>query len=114
MYIVFNPQQETFMDQQQQAQQVAHMMLAIMPMIFLFGLSIFAFLVFLFWRIFAKAGMPGALSLIVLVPGIGWFICLCLLAFAAWKVAPIAPPAYLAYPPQYPPPPPPPAPTAQY
>jgi uncharacterized membrane protein YhaH (DUF805 family) len=70
----------------------------------LFGLIVLAFGIFLFWRIFSKAGLAGPLSLLILVPGIGWVICLCILAFAEWRVAPIAAAPY--YPPSYPPPPP--------
>ncbi len=70
------------------------------------------FFVYLVWRIFAKAGLPGPLGLLWLVPGIGWIIALCILAFSEWKVVPAASsyasglPAYppTAYPPaNYPP-----------
>jgi len=93
------------MDPQQAQNQAvfAHMMAVMMPMILLFWLVIMAFLVFVFWRIFVKAGMSGPLGLLVIIPGIGWLIALCILAFSDWKVAPIPPPAY--YPPSYPPPP---------
>ena len=94
------------MDQQQQAQQIAHLVTAMMPIFFLVGLLIVAFIIFLFWRVFSRAGMPGALGLIVLVPVIGWVICLCVLAFAEWKVVPVAsfaPPVYPPQPPVYPP-----------
>lgn len=67
------------------------------------GLAVTAFLIWLFWRVFTKAGMSGALSLLLLFPGIGWLICLCILAFGTWKVVP-APVAYVpGLPPQYPP-----------
>ena len=89
------------MDQQQQAQQIAHLVTAMMPIFFLVGLLIVAFIIFLFWRVFSRAGMPGALGLIVLVPVIGWVICLCVLAFAEWKVVPAI---EAGYPPTYPPP----------
>ena len=93
------------MDPQQAQNQAvfAHMMAVMMPMILLFWLVIMALLVFVFWRIFVKAGMSGPLGLLVIIPGIGWLIALCILAFSDWKVAPITPPAY--YPPSYPPPP---------
>jgi hypothetical protein len=102
------------MDPQQAQQQAFHMMAALLPMIFLFWAVIMAFLVFLFWRIFAKAGMAGALGLLVIIPGVGWLIALCILAFGEWKVVPVPPQAY--YPPNYPPPPayPPSAPPTQY
>jgi hypothetical protein len=101
------------MDPQQQQMQMMHMVMAMMPIFLLVGILIYAFMVFVFWRIFVKAGMSGALGLLVIIPGIGWLICLCILAFGEWRVAPIPPPAY--YPPSYPPPPvyPPAAPPAQ-
>ena len=64
-----------------------------------------AFIIFLFWRIFSKAGMSGALAFLLLIPGVGGLIVLCILAFGQWKVVPlssvvVAPPSY---PPNYPP-----------
>ena len=47
-------------------------------------LAALAFPVFCFWRIFAKAGFNGALSLLWLIPAVGPIIVLCILAFAAW------------------------------
>jgi len=91
------------MDPQQQSQQVAHIILAMMPMFLLFGLAVMAFLIFLFWKVLTKAGLSGPLSLLVLLWPIGPLIVLCILAFSDWKVAPIPPPVY--YPPSYPPPP---------
>jgi hypothetical protein len=70
----------------------------------LFGLIFTAFLIFLFWRILTKAGLAGPLSLLLLVPGIGWIIVVCILAFSDWRVAPLVAAPY--YPPNYPPPPP--------
>ena len=94
------------MDPQQQ-QHIAGMM-ASMGVAFLFlGLLIAAFVIFLFWRVFTKAGMSGALALLVLLPGIGWIIALCILAFSDWNVTPSAGlygAGSSAYPPQaYPP-----------
>ena len=95
--------------------QVNHMTGAIAGMMgffMLFFFAIIAFFVFLYWRIFTKAGLSGPLSLLVLVPGIGPIIVVCILAFSEWRVVP-APPQYGAglqpYPPpptNYPPPPP--------
>ena len=36
------------------------------------------------WHIFRRTGMPAALSLLMLIPGLGFLICLYVLAFAAW------------------------------
>jgi hypothetical protein len=102
------------MDPQQQhaANLMAGMSVGIVLVGLLFVFALVAFLIFCLWRIFTKAGLSGALSLLVLVPGVGSLIVLCVLAFADWKVVP-APSAYglQPYPPppsSYPPPPPPP------
>jgi uncharacterized membrane protein YhaH (DUF805 family) len=95
--------------------QVNHMAGAIAGMMgffMLFGFAIIAFAIFLFWRILTKAGLAGPLALLVLFPGIGWIIVLCILAFSDWQVVPAAPPypglqSYPPPPPSYPPPPPP-------
>ena len=42
------------------------------------------FFVWLFWRIFQKAGYNGALGLLCLVPSVGPLICLLILAFGTW------------------------------
>ena len=80
------------------------MMAGMMGVFMLFSLVILAFGIFLFWRIFTKAGMAGPLSLLLLVP-FGVIIVPCILAFAEWKVVP-APQPYGTLPPNYPPPPP--------
>jgi len=90
------------MDPQQQ-QQIAGMVAGFMGVFLIFGLAVVAFGIFLFWRIFTKAGLSGPLALLVLVPGVGWIIVLCILAFSEWKVTPV--PAAQYYPPVYPPPP---------
>lgn len=78
----------------------------------LFGLAVCAFVIFLLWRSLAKAGLAGPLALLVLIPGIGLFVVLCILAFSDWKVIP-APPLYPGLQP-YPPPPSYPAPPTSY
>jgi uncharacterized membrane protein YhaH (DUF805 family) len=103
------------MDPQQQhaANMAAGLGVGIILFSVLIVLAIFAFWIFLYWRIFTKAGLSGALSLIILFPFFGYLIVLCILAFSEWKVIP----APLAYglqpypppPPSYPPPPPPPS-----
>jgi uncharacterized membrane protein YhaH (DUF805 family) len=100
-----------FQDTAEQQRQVSNMLGGIGAGIILFavvfGLALIAFFVFLFWRIFTKAGMSGALSLLILIYPIGFIIVLCILAFGDWKVAPITT-ASPYFPPTYPPPPPPP------
>ncbi len=46
-------------------------------------LGIWILTIWFFWRIFAKAGMSGALSLLNIIP-FGTFICLIILAFGTW------------------------------
>ena len=85
-----------------QQQQIMTAMAGMMGIIFFIWFLVMAFIIFCFWRIFTKAGMSGAMSLLMLIPGIGPIIVVCLLAFGDWKVAPI--PQYTAVPPVYPPP----------
>jgi hypothetical protein len=95
------------MDPQQQhaANMLAGMGVGFILIGLLIAFAFLAFWVFLYWRIFTKAGLSGALSLIIIFPFFGYLIVLCILAFAEWKVIP-APLAYGLQP--YPPPPPPP------
>ena len=91
------------MDPQQQ-QHIATMMASMGVAFLLFGLLISAFFIFLFWRIFTKAGLAGPLSLLVLVPGVGFIICLCIAAFSEWRVIPASQGYNAGLPPAYPPP----------
>jgi hypothetical protein len=36
------------------------------------------------WRMFGRAGFPPGVSLVVLVPGVGFLVALGILAFAEW------------------------------
>ena len=92
-----NPQQ------QQAANLLAGMGMGAVLFGFLFVFAILIFFVYLIWRVFAKAGLPGPLSLLILVPGFGALIVLCILAFSEWKVVPAAS-AYASGLPAYPPP----------
>ena len=74
-------------------------------------LAIIAFTIWLYWRIFEKAGYSGALSLLNFVPGVGQLICLVILAFGRWPIedrlaAGYGQPPYGSPPPPMPPPPP--------
>lgn len=70
-----------------------------------FGLIMFAFTIFVFWKIFSKSGNPGALSLLMLIPIVNlglliWF------AFSEWPIERELKSRHLASqppPPQYPP-----------
>jgi hypothetical protein len=103
------------MDPQQQhaADLVAGMGFGVVIFCILLIFVFLAFFIYLYWRIFTKAGMSGALSFLVLVPGIGPLIVILILAFGEWRVVP-APnlyPGLQPYPPpptNYPPPSPPP------
>lgn len=87
-------------------------LMPIFGLVFLIGIAI---VIIPLWQICKKAGFSPWLCLLILIP-FGGLILLYILAFAQWKVAPIAqqgmyPPAYPpAYPPSaYPPAAPPPA-----
>ncbi len=69
------------------------------------------FVLWMYWRIFEKAGFSGALSLLNLVPGFGSLICLIILSFSEWPSQHNGGPMVQ---PQYMPPPPPPTPPQQY
>jgi uncharacterized membrane protein YhaH (DUF805 family) len=49
-------------------------------------LAIVAFTIWIYWRIFTKAGYSGAMSLLNLIPGVGQFICMIILAFGRWPI----------------------------
>ena len=66
--------------------EAAQMMAAMGPVIAVFLLiafAIWAFLIFCYWKIFAKAGYSGALSLLLLVP-LANLILIVWFAFAQW------------------------------
>jgi hypothetical protein len=48
--------------------------------------ALIAFTVWVYWRIFAKAGYNGALSLLNFIPGVGPLICVLILAFGRWPI----------------------------
>lgn len=52
-------------------------------MVVLVLVPIFLFKLFLWWRIFSKAGYSGAFGLLLLAP-FGTLIMLCILAFSKW------------------------------
>jgi uncharacterized membrane protein YhaH (DUF805 family) len=96
--------------QQQISNAAAGMGVVAVLFIILIVFALLAFVIFLLWRVFTKAGLNGALSLLLFVPAVGSLLVLCILAFADWKVVPIAqaaplPPPYTP-PPSYPPAPP--------
>lgn len=49
-------------------------------------LALIAFTIWVYWRIFAKAGYNGALSLLNFIPGVGPLICMIILAFGRWPI----------------------------
>lgn len=57
---------------------------AMMGTFLIIGLALTIFFVWMFWRVFAKAGYSGALGLLCLIPSIGPLICLVILAFSTW------------------------------
>ncbi|HEY6487600.1 MAG: hypothetical protein WCC26_22510 [Terracidiphilus sp.] len=85
----------------EQMRKIVMMFLAVLPIIILVA---YVILIVPCWFICKKAGLSPWLSLINVVP-LGNLILLYVLAFADWKVVPLAPPQ-MGYP--YPPAPPPP------
>jgi len=49
-------------------------------------LALIAFTIWVYWRIFVKAGYNGAMSLLNLIPGVGQLICMIILAFGRWPI----------------------------
>ena len=49
-------------------------------------IALVAFTVWVYWRIFSKAGYNGALSLLNFIPGVGPLICVLILAFGRWPI----------------------------
>jgi hypothetical protein len=93
---------QTSVDPQAVQQQVQTALMAIIPMIMVFGIICVAIIIIPFWFICKKAGMSPWLSLLNIIP-FGNLVLIYVLAFAEWKVVPAPPPAY---PGVYPPPPP--------
>jgi hypothetical protein len=81
--------------------QAMHMFAAMLPLIGLFAIICIAVIVFPLWKICTKAGLSGALSLLVIVP-FGILIVLYIVAFSQWKIMPTS--DTVVYPPSYPPP----------
>jgi hypothetical protein len=90
------------MDPQQTQAQAMHMMAAMLPLIALFMAIGAVIYIVPLWQICKKAGLPGPLSLIAIVPYVGQLIVLYIVAFSSWKVGPLPPPMYTS---NYPPPP---------
>lgn len=59
---------------------------AFWAVIMIFVLAMLAFQIWLFWRIFSKAGYNGAMALLVLIPAFGPLIAMCMLAFGDWPI----------------------------
>lgn len=88
------------------ADDISHMVVAMMAILPLIVLIILAIVIVPFWFICKKAGFSPWLSLLNIVP-MGNLILIYVLAFAQWKVMPVPQMAYPPYPPQppYPQPP---------
>ena len=62
-------------------------MMAFMAMMTFVALILTAFQVWLFYRIFSKAGYNGWWSLLSLIPGVGMLVVLLILAFDRWPIS---------------------------
>jgi len=72
------------MDRSSEAMASAFAAFAFMYVIIFCAIVVFS--IWVYWRIFAKAGYSGALSLLNLVPGVGPLICVLILAFGRWPI----------------------------
>jgi uncharacterized membrane protein YhaH (DUF805 family) len=52
----------------------------------IFLCAVVVFTIWVYWRIFVKAGYSGAISLLNLIPGVGSLICMIILAFGRWPI----------------------------
>ena len=64
--------------------QALAMFSAMMGTIVIVTLAFTVLFVWMFWRVFTKAGFSGALGLLCLIPSIGPIVCLVILAFSTW------------------------------
>ena len=64
--------------------EAAAFMSAFFGTFFLILVGFTALTVWIFWRIFVKAGFSGPLSLLCLIPSVGFLVCLIILAFSTW------------------------------
>lgn len=100
------------MDSDSIANATAAGMFGIIMVVVIVACALTIFFAWLFWRVFAKTGMNGALGLLCLVPSVGPLICLLILAFSRWPIEDVLeahgggmiPPPFI--PPSAPPPPP--------
>jgi hypothetical protein len=84
------------------ADDISHMVVAMMAILPLIILIFLAIIIVPFWFICKKAGFSPWLALLNIVP-MGNLVLIYVLAFAQWKVVPIQ---QMGYPPPYPPQPP--------
>ena len=68
-------------------------MSAMFGTIAIIAIALTIFFVWMFWRVFQKAGFNGALGLLCLIPSIGPLVCLIILAFSTWPNERAVPPA---------------------
>jgi uncharacterized membrane protein YhaH (DUF805 family) len=88
---------------QPNAAQIQHIVMAIVPLIGIFILIAVAIVIIPTWFICKKAGFSPWLSFLCLIPTVGMLVLLYVLAFADWKVAPVQQIAYAPPMPPYPP-----------
>lgn len=67
------------------AQQLGAIIAASSLVLMLIALAATVFGIFIYWKIFSKAGYSGAMSLLMLVP-IANIIVICMLAFGNWPI----------------------------
>jgi uncharacterized membrane protein YhaH (DUF805 family) len=70
---------------------LAPIVLLFVGIFILFSFVVFLFKLFLWWRIFSKAGFSGALAFLMLIPAFGELVIICVLAFSSWPIAKLPP-----------------------
>ncbi len=80
--------------------QIQHIVATMVPIFGIIFLLVYALIIVPLWFAFKKAGLSPWLSLLTLVPLVGFLLPLYVLAFARWRVIPM-PAEYPAYPPTH-------------
>ena len=78
---------------------IQHLMMVVLAIIPIIYAVIVAIVMVPCWFILKKAGFSPWLSLMCLIPSLGTLVLLYVLAFADWKIAPVAPPGLQPEPP---------------
>ncbi len=70
---------------QSQAQALSSALTGASIFIGIFSLAVLVFFIIVYWRIVAKMGYPGVMSLLLLIPIVN-IIMICMVAFSEWPI----------------------------